>query len=178
MMTLGVAAGLRVRTAKLAAVAAVGLVLSSCDDEKPSGPKVEFVVTHIDQLEHQGSAPPDLPPEPAFVQGGTALVDAHGLIAAPDACDDLGAQIEAEGELLTLRVIVRGSRLHPGGCGAPGRYALFQWRAGIEPLDPGPLRLRVMYDYRGLRSHFSGDTAGRRDPYPDRVVAEQTVTVR
>lgn len=96
---------------------------------------------------------------------------------APDACDDFSAQMEAGGTVLTLRVVVRGSRLHPGGCGAPGRYARFQWRARIEPLEPGPLRVRVLYDYRGLCSHFRGDTAVRRDPYPDRVVAEQTVTV-
>ena len=176
MNTSGIAALPRMLSiAKVAAAAAVGLVLSSCD--KPAGPRVDFVVTHTDQLEHQGLAPPELPPEPAFVQGGTALVDAHGLIAALDACDDLGAQMEIDGELLTLRVIVRGSRLHRGGCGGPGRYALFQWRARIGPLDPGPLRVRVVYDYRGLRSHFRDDTAGRRDPYPDRVVAEQAVTV-
>ncbi|HEU0298126.1 MAG TPA: hypothetical protein VFR37_01705 [Longimicrobium sp.] len=138
---------------------------------------MDFTITHTDQLESPSSTPFDLPPEPAVVQGGTAAVVAHGLIAAPDECDDLGAQLEADDEVLTLRVIVRGSRTHPGGCGEQGGFALFQWQARIEPVRQGNQRVRVLYDYRGLRWHELGDTAGGRDPYPDRVVAETTVTV-
>lgn len=163
-------------TIQRVAVSAAWVLLSSCD--RSEGPRVDFTITHTDQLESSSSTPFDLPPEPAVVQGGTGAVEAHGLIAAPDACDDLRAQLEADDEGLTLRVIVRGSRTHPGGCGGPGGFALVQWQAGIEPLAPGPLHVRVVYDYRGLRSHFRSDTAGARDPYPDRVVAEQTVMVR
>lgn len=76
--------------------------------------------------------------------------------------------------LLILRVIVRGSRRHPGGCGGPGGFALFQWHARIAPLGLGPHR--VLYDYRGLRSHPIGERTGR-NPHPERVVAQQTVTV-
>jgi hypothetical protein len=158
----------------LMAVSLIVLV-SGCD--RGDGPRVDFVVTHTDQLEHQGGVPPDLPPEPAVVQGGAGAVEAHGLIAAPDACDDLDAQVEPGDSLLTLRVIVRGSRLHPGGCAGPGRFALFQWRATIHPLAPGMHHVRVLYDYRGLRSHSAGEEAGRRDPYPDRVVAEKPIVV-
>jgi hypothetical protein len=163
-------------TISRAAVSAAVVLLSSCD--RPTGPRVDFMVTHTDQLESPGSTPFDLPPEPAVVEGGTGAVKAHGLIAAPDACDDLGAQLEAGDEGLTLRVIVRGSRSHPGGCGGPGGFALVQWQAQIKPVGAGPHRVRVLYDYRGLRSHATGDTAGGRDPYPNRVVAEQTVTVK
>lgn len=158
------------------AVSAALVVLSSCD--RPEGPRVDFTVTHTDQLESSNSTPFDLPPEPAVVQGVTGAVEAHGLIAAPDACDDLGAQLEADGEGLTLRVIVRGSRTHPGGCGGPGGFALVQWQARIEPVERGPHRVRVLYDYFGLRSHSGSEKEGGRDPYPDRVVAAQVVTVK
>lgn len=73
---------------------------------------------------------------------------------------------------------MRGSRSHPGGCGERGEFALIQWQARIEPVERGSHRVRVLYDYRGLRSHETGDTAGSRDPYPDRVVAEQTIIVK
>lgn len=79
--------------------------------------------------------------------------------------------------LLILRVIVRGSRRHPGGCGGSGGFALFQWHARIAPLGPGPHRVRVLYDYRGLRSHPIGERTGR-NPHAERVVAQQTVTVK
>jgi hypothetical protein len=158
------------------AVSAALVLLSSCD--RPNGPRVDFTVTHTDQLKSSSSTPFDLPPEPAVVQGVTGAVEAHGVIAAPDACDDLRAQLEADDEGLTLRVIVRGSRTHPGGCGGPGGFALVQWQARIEPVERGPRRVRVLYDYRGLRSHDTGDTAGQRNPYPDRVVAEQTIAVK
>lgn len=159
----------------LAASFALIVLASGC--ERAAGPRVDFAVTHTDQLEQQGGLPPDLPPEPAVVQGGAGAVEAHGLIAAPDACDDLGAHVEAGDSVLTLRVIVRGSRLHPGGCAGPGRFALFQWRASIHPVDRGTHHVRVLYDYRGLRSHMDGEQAGRRDPYPNRVVAERPVVV-
>lgn len=158
------------------AVSATIVLLASCD--RPAGPRVDFTVTHTDQMESPGSTPFDLPPEPAVVQGGTGAVEAHGLIAAPDACDDLAAQLENDDEGLTLRVIVRGSRNHPGGCGGPGAFALFQWQARIGRVERGSHRVRVLYDDRGLRSHAKGDTAGQREPYPDRVAAERTVTVR
>jgi hypothetical protein len=157
------------------AVSAVVVLLSSCD--RPAGPRVDFSVTHTDQLDSPSSTPFDLPPDPVVVQGGTGAIEAHGLIAAPDACDDLGAQLERDDEGLTLRVIVRGSRRHPGGCGGPGGFALFQWRARMEPVEAGLHRVRVLYDHRGLRSHATSDTAGQRDPYPDRVVLERTVAV-
>lgn len=151
------------------------MLLSSCD--KPAGLRVDFSITHTDQMENSGSTPLDLPPEPAFVQGGTKGVEAHGLIAAPDACDDLDAEVESAGGMLTVRVIVKGSRSHPGGCGGPGRFALFQWSARIEPIEPGSHRVRILYDYRGLRSHSTDEATGR-DPYANRVVAVRTVTVK
>lgn len=164
------------RAAALPVLLGAVAFLASCGD-RPAGPRVDFAVTHTDQLEQEGSSPLDLPPEPAVVEGGAAAVDAHGVIAAPDACDDLGAQLEPSDSLLTLRVIVRGSRTHPGECGDPRKFALVQWRAQVAPLAPGPHRIRVIYDYRGLRSHSTDATPGSRDPYPDRVVVEDTVTV-
>lgn len=152
-------------------------LLASCG-ARDDGPKVDFTVTHTDQMEQEGSSPVALPPEPAVVEGGTATVSAHGVIAAPDACDDLDAQLEPGDSLLTLRVIVRGSRTHPGECKDPGKFALVQWRARIAPLEPGSYRARVIYDYRGLRSHRTDATQRDRDPYPDRVVAERTLIVR
>jgi hypothetical protein len=161
---------------KLAISATAVVLLSACD--RPDGPRVDFTVTHTDQVEGAGTTPLDLPPEPAVIQGVTGAVEAHGLVAAPDECDDLGAQLEAADSLLILRVIVRGSRSHPGACGGPGGFALFQWRARIAPLEPGRYRARILYDYRGLRRHSSSGTMAGRDPYPDRVVAEQTVTIK
>jgi hypothetical protein len=158
------------------AISAALVLLSSCD--RPAGPRVDFTVTHTDQLESSSSTPFDLPPEPAVVQGVTGAVEAHGLIAAPDACDDLGAQLETNDDGLTLRVIVRGSRSHPGGCGERGEFALVQWQARVEPVERGPHRVRVLYDYRGLRAHDRGGAIAQRNPYPDRVVAERTVMVR
>jgi hypothetical protein len=158
------------------AICAAVVLLSSC--AKTEGPRVDFTVTHTDQLKSSSSTPFDLPPEPAVVQGVAGEVEAHGLIAVPDACDDLGAQLVTNDDGLTLRVIVRGSRSHPGGCGEPGEFALVQWQARIEPVKAGPHHVRVLYDYRGLRSHAMGDAAGQRDPYPDRVVVERAVTVR
>lgn len=35
-------------------------------------------------------------------------------------------------------------------------------------MERGRTECGVLYDYRGLRSHVTGDTAGGRDPYPDR----------
>lgn len=148
----------------------------ACGD-RPTGTRADFAITHTDRLEQESSSPLDLPPEPAAVEGGAAAVDSHGVIAAPDACDDLGVQLEPSDSLLTLRVIVRGSRSHPGGCAGPGMFALFQWRARIHPLSPGPRRVRVLYDYRGLRSHESGEANGARDPYPDRTAVEQRIVV-
>lgn len=159
-----------------ALAAACAVLLSAC--EKPAGPRVDFAVMHTDQLQSPGSTPLDLPPAPAVVLGAAGAVDAHGVIAAPDACDDLGAQLETGGEGLVLRVIVRGSRSHPGGCGGPGQFALVQWQARIVPVAAGAHRVRVLYDYRGLRPHESGGPAGQRNPYPDRVVAEQRVMVK
>jgi hypothetical protein len=150
-------------------------LLASCGDQ-PERPRVDFAITHTDQLELEGSSPLDLPPEPAVVEGGAATVDAHGVIAAPDACDDLGAELEPGDSLLTLRVIVRGSRTHPDECGDPGTFALFQWRANVHPVDPGTQRVRVLYDYRGLRSHRQNGAS--RDPYPDRVVVDRAVLIR
>lgn len=168
----------RPRAATLSALLGVAVFLASACGDRTAGTRVDFTVTHTDQLESSSSTPFDLPPEPAVVQGVSGAVKAHGLIAAPDACDDLGAQLETNNDGLTLRVIVRGSRSHPGGCGKPGEFALVQWQARIEPVERGPHRVRVLYDYRGLRSHDTSDTAGARDPYPDRVVAEQTVAVK
>lgn len=158
------------------ALAAAVLLIPACD--RPDAHRVEFAVTHTDQMEHPHTSPVDLPPEPAFVQGDAGAVVAQGLIAAPDACDDLGAQFEMGDALLTLRVIVRGSRGHLGGCGGPGRISLSQWRARVAPVDPGPCRVRVLYDYRGLNSHSTGEAEGRRDAYRNRIVAEGTVTVQ
>lgn len=160
---------------KLTPVAAVAL-LSSCAE--PAGPRVDFVVTHTDQVEQPGTTRPELPPEPALVRGESGGVEAQGLIAVPDECDDLGAQAEPGGTLLTIRVIVRGSRRHPGGCGRPGSFALFQWQARVRPLPPGVHRVRVLYDYRGLRTHSTGEAAWREDAYLNRVVTEQSVTVK
>ena len=104
-------------------------------------------------------------------------MEAQGLIAAPDECDDLSAQAELGDTLLTIRVIVRGSRRHPGGCGGPGSFALFQWQARVKLLPPGVHRVRVLYDYRGLRPH-TGEPAWRHEGYSNRVVAEGSGTVK
>jgi hypothetical protein len=166
------------RAAALCARFGVVALIAACRDGS-DGPRVDFAITHTDQVKGAGSTPLDLPPEPAIVQGGAGAVEAHGLVAAPDECDDLAAQVEAEDSLLTLRVVVRGSRSHPGACGGPGEFALFQWRARIAPVEPGQHQVRILYDYRGLRRHPTGEaTAGGRDPFSDRVVAEQTVTVQ
>jgi hypothetical protein len=165
------------QAAALAAFVGSAMLPAACS-EPPAGPRVDFAITHTDHVEGAGSTPQDLPPEPAVVQGVTGAVEAHGLVAAPDECDDLGAQLEAADSLLILRVVVRGSRSHPGACGGPGGFALFQWRARVAPVEPGEHRVRILYDYRGLRPHSSGEITGGRDPYPDRVVVEQAITVR
>jgi hypothetical protein len=159
-----------------AIAAAAMLVLPSCD--RPAGLRVDFMVTHTDQVQDAGSTLLDLPPEPAIVEAGTGAVEAHGVIAAPDECDDLRASVEPGDSLLILRVVVQGSRRHPGACGGPGGFALFQWQARIEPVEPGQRRVQILYDYRGLRSHSASDIERGRYPHADRIVAEQTVIVK
>lgn len=159
------------------AIAAAGMiVLSSCD--RPAGVRVDFMVTHTDQVQDAGSTPLDLPPEPAIVEAKTGAVEAHGVIAAPDECDDLRASVELSDSLLILRVVVQGSRRHPGACGGPGGFALFQWQARIAPVESGQRRIQILYDYRGLRSHSGSDIERGRYPHADRIVAEQTVIVK
>ena len=158
-----------------AIAAAAMLVLPSCD--RPAGLRVDFMVTHTDQVQDAGSTLLDLPPEPAIIEAGTGAVEAHGVIAAPDECDDLRASVEPSDSLLILRVVVQGSRRHPGACGGPGGFALLQWQARIVPVESGQRRIQIVYDYRGLRSHSSGEIDTGRYAYLDRIVADQTVTV-
>ena len=159
------------------AIAAAGmLVMSSCD--RPAGLRVDFMVTHTDQVQDAGSTLLELPPEPAIVKAKTGAVGAHGVIAAPDECDDLRASVEPRDSLLILRVVVQGSRRHPGACGGQGGFALFQWQARIEPIERGQRRVQILYDYRGLQSHSGSEIERGRYPHADRIVAEQTVTVK
>lgn len=158
------------------AIAAAGmLVMSSCD--RPAGLRVDFMITHTDQVQDAGSTLLDLPPEPAIVEAKTGAVGAHGVIAAPDECDDLRASVEPRDSLLILRVVVQGSRRHPGACGGPGGFALFQWQARIEPIEPGQRRVQILYDYRGLLAHSRSEIDTGRYAL-DRIVADQTVTVK
>ena len=159
-----------------AIAAAAMLVLPSCD--RPAELRVDFMVTHTDQVPDAGSTLLALPPEPAIVESGAGAVAAHGVIAAPDECDDLRASVEPSDSLLILRVFVQGSRRHPGACGGPGGFALFQWQARIEPIEPGQRRVQIIYDYRGLRAHSSSASDTGRYAYLDRIVADQTVTVK
>ena len=156
--------------------AAAMLVLSSCD--RPAGLRVDFMVTHTDQVPDAGSTLPTLPPEPAIVEAESGAVEAHGVIAAPDECDDLRARVESRDSLLILRVVVQGSRSHPGTCGGPGGFALFQWQARIEPIESGQRRVQILYDYRGLRTHSSSGIDTGRYASLNRIVADQTVTVK
>ncbi len=162
--------------ARLMIAAAAMFVLSSCD--RTAELRVDFSVTHTDQVPDAGSTLPALPPEPAIVESGAGAVAAHGVIAAPDECDDLRAIVEPGDSLLILRVLVQGSRRHPGACGGPGGFALFQWQARIEPIEPGQRRVQILYDYRGLRAHSSSASDTGRYAYLDRIVADQTVTVK
>lgn len=158
------------------AIAAAGmLILSSCNS--PAGLRVDFMITHTDQVLGAGSTLLDLPPEPAIVKAGTGAIEAHGVIAAPDECDDLRARVESADSLLILRVVVQGSRRHPGACGGPTGFALFQWQARIEPIESGQRRVQILYDYRGLRTHSSSEIDTGRYGV-DRTVADQTVIVR
>ncbi|HST57311.1 MAG TPA: hypothetical protein VLK84_01410 [Longimicrobium sp.] len=158
-------------------IAAAGmLVLSSCD--RPAELRVDFMVTHTDQVPDAGSILLALPPAPAVVEAGAGAVSARGVIAAPDECDDLRASVEPDDSLLILRIVVQGSRRHPGACEGPGGFALFQWQARIEPIEPGQLRVQIIYDYRGLRAHSASGSDTGRYASLDRIVADQTVTVK
>ena len=158
-------------------IAAAGMiVLSSCD--RPAGLRVDFMVTHTDQVQDAGSTLLDLPPEPAILKAKTGAVEANGVIAVPDECDDLRASVEPRDSLLILRVVVQGSRRHPGACRGPGGFALFQWQARIAPIESGQRRIQIVYDYRGLRSHSSSDTDTGPYAYLDRIVTDQRVTVK
>ena len=160
------------------AVAAVAAMLVSPSCDRPPGPRVDFMVTHSDRVLDAGSTLTHLPPEPAIVDGKTGAVEAHGVIAAPDECDDLRARMESADSVLILRVVVQGSRRHPGACGGPGGFALLQWHARIEPIESGRRRIQILYDYRGLRAHSSSELDTGRYAYLDRIVADQTVTVK
>lgn len=159
-----------------AIAAAAMLVSSSCD--RPAGLRVDFMIIHTDQVLDAGITRLDLPPQPAIVEAGAGSVTAHGVFAAPDECDDLGASVEPRDSVLILRVVVQGSRGHPGACGRPQGFALFQWQAHIEPVEAGPRRVQILYDYRGLRAHSGSESDTGRYVYPERIVADQTVTVK
>ncbi|HEX6039492.1 hypothetical protein [Longimicrobium sp.] len=139
---------------------------------------MDFMVTHSDRVVDAGSTLTDLPPEPAIVEARAGGVEAHGVIAAPDECDDLRARVESTDSLLILRVVVQGSQRHPGACGGPGGFALLQWHARIDRIESGRHRIRILYDYRGLRAHASSKIDTGRYAYMDRIVADRTVMVK
>lgn len=123
-------------------------------------PALEFAVVHTDVVESNSGSPVRLPPEPTFAEGGAGSIHVRGLIAMPDQCDDVGAEIEFDPKA-SMRVVVRGSRRHSGVCGRADRVVLAQYEATLRRLAPGPHRLRIIYDYRGVRP---GERRGADDP--------------
>jgi hypothetical protein len=124
-------------------------------------PAFEFGVVHTDAVESNAGSPVRLPPEPTVAQGGAGLIHVRGLIALPDQCDDVGAEVEPDQNVLTMRVVVRGSRRHSGACGRADRVVMAQYEATLRHLAPGPHHLRIIYNYRGVRP---GERRGADDP--------------
>ena len=126
-------------------------------------PALEFAVVHTDAVESNSGSPVQLPPEPTVAEGGAGSIHVRGLIAVPDQCDDVGAEVVADGAALTMRVVVRGSRRHSGACGRADRVVMAQYEATLRRLAPGPHQLRIVYDYRGC---VRGSAGGRTIPRP------------
>ncbi|MEW5926037.1 MAG: hypothetical protein AB1941_00985 [Gemmatimonadota bacterium] len=136
-------------------------------------------MVHTDVVESNSGSPVRLPPEPTFAEGGAGSIHVRGLIAMPDQCDDVGAEVVPDRAGLTMRVVVRGSRSHSGACGRADRVVMAQYEATLRRLAPGPHRLRIVYDYRGVRP---GERRGADDPaaelWRDHEAGTHTVRVQ
>lgn len=139
------------------------LLLAGCTREEV-GPSVEFAIVHTDPVGGFMGTPGGLPPEPTVAEGGTGTIQVRGIIALPDRCDDVGADLDVLGSELTLRVAVRGSRAHRGACGPADRIVMAQYEATVGRLSPGLYRLHVAYDYRRLRAKEQRATDSPRSP--------------
>lgn len=156
------------------------LMMGGCDRAR-SGPAVEFVITHTDPVRDFQGTPGGLPPDPTVAVGGTGSIQVRGIIALPDQCDDVGANVEPAGAELTLRVVVRGSRTHQATCGPVDRVVMAQYEATVERLSPGPYLLRVVYDYRRVREREQQPADDSRtivDLWQDHDAGEHRVQVR
>lgn len=142
-------------------------------------PALEFAVVHTDAVESNSGSPVQLPPEPTFAEGSAGSIHVRGLIAVPDQCDDVGAEVVPDRAALTMRVVVRGSRRHSGVCGRADRVVMAQYEATLRRLAPGYHQLRIVYDYRGVRP---GERRGADDPaaelWRDHEAGTHTVRVR
>jgi len=123
--------------------------------------ELEFAVVHTDAVESNAGSPVQLPPEPTFAEGGAGSIHVRGLIAMPDQCDDVSAEVVPDRAALTMRVVVRGSRRHSGACGRADRVVMAQYEATLRRLAPGPHQLRIVHDYRGVDP---GERRGTGDP--------------
>ena len=146
---------------ELGYVLATALLLAGCIREE-DGPSVEFAIVHTDSVRDFMGTPGGLPPEPTVVEGATGSIQVRGIIALPDRCDDVGADLDAVGSDLTLRVAVRGSNAHRGTCGPADRVVMAQYEATLGHLSPGLYRLQITYDYRRIRAGEQRSAEGPR----------------
>lgn len=159
---------------------AAALLLPGCT-RKEVGPFVEFAIVHTDPVGGFMGTPGGLPPEPTVAEGRTGSIRVRGIIALPDRCDDVGADLDAVGSELTLRVGVRGSSAHLGACGPADRVVMAQYEATVGRLRPGSYRLHIAYDYRRLRAKEQRTMDTLRSPsdrWQDHDAGEHLVKVQ
>jgi hypothetical protein len=150
-------------------------VAAAACTRRPTGPGVEFQVTHVDEVEAmgvQGSGLDDAPAELATVNVEGGAVRVSGLIFVPDRCDRVGARIVEERRSLRLAIHAWLSSGHDGACASEGRVRVMQYSAVLSRMAPGSYRLRVVNGYSGLRA---GDPATAR--WPDRIAYDHPLTL-
>lgn len=146
--------------------------LTACSAADP-GPEVVFSVRHSDHTLPRGWRP-DVNTITAVAVGGRGRIDVNGFLPLPDHCDVVRARVEEGDSGLTLWITARDDQEHTNPCGRPGEVSIGIYDARIEPLAPGPHRLRVVYDYGRMRPQAA---SGGGPLYPEHTALDVSVRV-
>lgn len=117
------------------------------------GPTVAFSIRHSDHTLPRGWRL-DVNTITAVAVGGRGRIDVNGFLPLPDHCDVVRSRLERSDSGMTLRITARDDQEHRSPCGNAGEVSIGIYDARIEPIEPGPHRLRVVYDYGRLSTKF------------------------
>jgi len=146
--------------------------LAACSAADP-GPEVVFSVRHSDHTLPRGWRP-DVHVIMAAAAGGPGWIHVNGFLPLPDHCDVVRARVEEGASGLTLWITARDDQEHTNPCGRAGEVSIGIYDARIEPLAPGPHRLRVVYDYGRMQPRAA---SGGGPLYPEHTALDARVQV-